>query len=431
MRRSGALALVLITVVVVRAVGGSLEIRGTALAMGLVLIAASLTGDLVAFLRLPRVTGYLLFGMLSGPFLGNLISRSMARELQLFNGLAVALIALVAGLEMDIGRLRPRLPSMLRVGGATVGVTNLGFLILFWLVWPWLGIEPDATGLAKLGMVLVLATLASCSSPSVAIAIITESRAAGLLSELVVAVVILGDLVLILLFTMSMQLVELALSGTAGEIGLFVRLMWQILGSFGFGACLGSLFALYLKYVGRETTLVLLALCAILSEVGHRLQFEPVLAALAAGFTITNVTPALAEALADAVERGSVPVLVIFFAAAGATLQLDALASIGLVAVGVAVARAFFYRVGTGLGARLSGIGPPVEGLVWMGLISQAGVTLGLSVTVAAEYPDWGLRVQTLVLALIALHQLAGPVLFRAALARAGEVGRGGLTKSG
>jgi hypothetical protein len=62
--------------------------------------------------------------------------------------------------------------------------------------------------------------------------------------------------------------------------------------------------------------------------------------------------------------------------------------------------------------------------MVWMGLVSQAGVTLGLTLIIAGEYPTWGSMVQTLVVSLIALHQLIGPVLFRSALARAGEIGR-------
>jgi hypothetical protein len=59
-----------------------------------------------------------------------------------------------------------------------------------------------------------------------------------------------------------------------------------------------------------------------------------------------------------------------------------------------------------------------------MGLVSQAGVTLGLTLIVAAEFPAWGATLQTLMVALIAIHELIGPVLFRTALAKAGEVGR-------
>jgi hypothetical protein len=70
----------------------------------------------------------------------------------------------------------------------------------------------------------------------------------------------------------------------------------------------------------------------------------------------------------------------------------------------------------------VDGVEPGPSRLAWMGFISQAGVTLGLTLILAAEYPTWGARVQTLMVALIALHQLIGPVLFRAApRARGGD----------
>jgi hypothetical protein len=112
----------------------------------------------------------------------------------------------------------------------------------------------------------------------------------------------------------------------------------------------------------------------------------------------------------------------VFFAAAGAALQLDALATIGVVAVAVSALRMLAIWATTRAGAAYARIEPEIGGLVWMGLVSQAGVTLGLVLIVAGEFPTWGVTVQTLVVALIAIHQLVGPVLFRAALARAGEI---------
>ena len=90
------------------------------------------------------------------------------------------------------------------------------------------------------------------------------------------------------------------------------------------------MFALYLRYVGREVTIALLgAVRRSLSQLGPRLHFEPLLAALAAGLVVENIAPPSGDALKDAVERGALPVLIVFFAAAGASLQLDALATIG------------------------------------------------------------------------------------------------------
>jgi Kef-type K+ transport system membrane component KefB len=268
-------------------------------------------------------------------------------------------------------------------------------------------------------------------SPTVTIAVIADSRARGPLSELVLALVVIADLALIVMFTLAMQAVRwtLGTAPTEGEdVSLLARLAWEIFGSFAFGAIVGSLFAFYLRKIGREVTIMLLALCVVLSQVGAAFHFEPLLAALAAGLVVENIAPPNGDALKDAVERGALPVLVVFFAAAGASLHLDALSSIALIAVAVSAVRFAFVRAAGVLGARVHvpGVAPEVSGLAWMGLVSQAGVTLGLTIIVSSEFPEWGARVQTLMVSLIALHELIGPVLFRLALARAGEIGKMG-----
>lgn len=425
MTRLAAFGLVLgIGYVVRHAVPAGAEAQGLAFALGLALIAATLAGEMSEKVRLPRVTGYLLFGLACGPYLANIISRTMARELQVLNGLAVALIALVAGLEIDLSTLRSRLKSLLNYSGVLLGVMYVGLVPLLWAIWPWLPVAPDVHGVPRLAMVAVSAALITSFSPTVTMAVIAESRAAGRFSELMVALVVLADLALIVAFTLAMQFVRWSLGGSEGEeVGIIVRLAWDVVGSLAFGALLGAVFALYLRFVGREVTLVLLALCVILSEAGRHFHFESVLAALSAGLVVQNIAQPQGEALREAVERGALPVLIVFFATAGASLQLDALAAIGLVALLLSAARAGAIWLGTHVATRSSGIDAEHGRLVWMGLIPQAGVTLGLAVIVANEFPEWGRPLETLIVSLIGFHQLVGPVLFRQALVRAGEVG--------
>ena len=422
MRRLAALAITLGVVWIVLNAAESVG-RSSALALGFSLIAAALSGALLERVGLPRVTGYLLFGMICGPYLLNLLTRPMARELQLINGLAVVLIAFIAGLEMNFERTRPRLVSMLKLGGVTMLVLYAGLFAAFWVTWSWLDLASGTTTLQKAAIVGVLTTVVASFSPTVTIAIVAESRASGPLTELTLAVVILADLVLILFFTLVMQFVRFSFGG-AGEVGLFVSLSWEIFGSFAFGAGVGALFALYLRYVGREVPVMLLAVCGIIAAGGYQLHLEPLLAALAAGLVVENVAPPRGDMLKHAAERGALPVLVVFFAAAGASLQLDALATIGGVALAVALLRMGLIWLGIRIGTVYAGIRREIGDLAWMGMISQAGVTLGLTLIVAGEYPTWGITIQTLTLAMIAIHQLAGPVLFRAALGRAGEIGK-------
>jgi Kef-type K+ transport system membrane component KefB len=338
------------------------------------------------------------------------------------------LIALIAGLEINVGRLRPQLRAILQLGGVTMVSLYAVLFAAFWAAWPWLGVAPELQGLHRIAVAAVLATVVASFSPTVTIALIAESRASGPLSELTLALVILADLVLILVFTLVMQGVRFAFGGGLHDVGLLAELSWAVFGSFAFGAAIGAVFALYLRYVGREIAVTLLAMCIVIAVVGAEFHLEPLLVALAAGLLVENVAPPRGDHLKEAVERGALPVLVVFFAAAGASLQLDALATIGGVALAISALRMAVIWLSSRAGARWAGIPQPVGGLVWMGLVSQAGVTLGLTLLVATEFPQWGAAVQTLVVALIALHQLAGPVLFRAALSSAGEIGQARLS---
>src|SRR5258706_5227912 len=119
--------------------------------------------------------------------------------------------------------------------------------------------------------------------PKVTAAVTTGTGARGRLSELVLAVVVLADLVLLVLFSCAMQVARAALRPDVEGPNLLVRFAWETGGAVAFGALVGALFAFYLRYVGREVTLALLAMCGLLSQVGTTQQFGPLLAAVAAG----------------------------------------------------------------------------------------------------------------------------------------------------
>lgn len=397
--------------------------RAISLGLGFALLAATVLGGIVERIGLPRLTGYLLFGIICGPYALSLITPAMASQLQIVNGLAVALIAFIAGLELNLSRLVKRLASLAVFGTATILLTFTGVLIACWVLWPWLPIAPTAGGAERISLALLTTTLIMSFSPTVTIAVIAESRARGPLSELVLALVILGDLALIFFFTLAMQFARFTTGAAADEVGLLARILWEIFGSLAFGALIGALFTLYLRSIGREVTIVLLAMCVLITGTAGLLHFESLLVALSAGIVVENIAPPRGDELRDAVENGALPVLVVFFVAAGASLQLDLLAVLGPIALGLAAVRGVSIRLGALVGARLTRLDPMLARESWKGLISQAGVTIGLATIVATEFTGVGVQIQTVVLATTAIHVIVGPILFRAALASVGEVG--------
>ena len=425
MKRALAVALIVGAMIAVRGIGpvqGG-EPRGIALALGFALVAALVTGAFLKRFRLPRLTGYLLFGLLVGPYLGNVITEAMARQLLVVTGIATTLIAFIAGLSLNLERLERRVPGAVTATVVTLGVAMTGLGLMTWLLWPWLPIVPEASGSARLMMVAVLVVIMVSFSPTMSAAVITETGSRGKLSDFVLAIVVLADLIILVLFSLTMQLARWTLSDTAADdVNLLVRLAWEIGGAIAFGCLIGALFALYLRYVGREVTLGLLIVGLVLSQVGFGQRVEPLLAAMAAGIVIANMAVSQGEKLKAAVQEGALPLLVVFFVAVGASLRLDALAVAGVAAMGLALARIGLIWIGVRTGLRAAGVRDRASDYVWTGLISQAGITLGLAATVATEFSTWGGQVQMLLVALIAIDELLGPALFRSGLVRAGEI---------
>lgn len=429
MRRLTAMTLTVVLGWVLVSYLGDGTASATALALGVALIAATIVGWLFELMHLPRLTGYLVFGLICGPYVADIITRPMARDLQLINGLAIAIIAFTAGLELSFTRLRARLRPILTMAGVTILIAFVVLFVLLFVAWPWLPIAPELAGWPRAAVVAVVTSVLVGFSPTVTIAVIAETRARGSLAELTLAVVVLADLALILLFALTMEGTRMALATADGAPAFVASLLWELPGSVAFGALIGALFALYLRWVGREVSLVLVGVCAVITGGAQLWHFDALIASIAAGIVVENVAAAEGDVMRDAIERGSTPILVLFFTAAGASLQVDALAVVGAAAVVIVGIRMLLLYGGSLVGARLAAGEPESSRMLWRGLVSQAGVTLGLTVLVATEFPDWGRRFEMLMVAIIALHELIGPILFKSALVRAGEVGRsaGGL----
>ncbi|HYN10123.1 MAG TPA: trehalose-6-phosphate synthase [Vicinamibacterales bacterium] len=423
MRRLSALAITIWLAWLVLVRLGDATASGTALGLGVALVSASIVGWLFEFLRLPRITGYLIFGLLCGPAVANLITEPMARDLRVVGGFAIGIIAFIAGLQLNFATLRPRLGAIVKLSVTTVIVSLAGMAVALFVLWRWLPFGA-LSGVERAAASALIATLLVGVSPILTTAVIAESRARGPLSTMSTAVVVSVELLVIVFFAICLQVARNAFDTQPAQgLALALSTVWVIGGSVAFGGLLGSLFALYLRYVGREITVVLLALFALFTGLGARMHFEPLLSGLAAGLVVQNVMGPAGDVLRDSIARGAMPVFVLFFAAVGASIQVDAVATLSITALAVAMLRAVLLRAGARFGARAARVDTQESHLLWRSFISTSEMTLGLTALVAAEYPGWAGQLSTLMIAVVALHELVGPIVFRATLAQLREIG--------
>ena len=214
----------------------------------------------------------------------------MARQLLVVNGVATTLIAFIAGLTLNFERLERRVAGAGVATIVTLFVAISGLAAVAWLLWPWLPIAPTAQGATKLAIIGLLVVVVVSFSPTMSAAVITETGSRGRLSDFVLAMVVLADIVVLVLFSLLMQFARAVFAeGAPDDVNMLARLAWEILGAAAVGSLIGAVFALYLRYIGKEVTLALLLVALLLSQVGAAQRVEPLLAAMAAGIVIANL----------------------------------------------------------------------------------------------------------------------------------------------
>ena len=403
---------------------GPLEARAT-LSLGFLLIAAHLGGELAQRVRLPRITGFLLTGFAVGPAWLGLVRADEVDALRFIADAAVALIAFAAGsaLTLDLLRRGRRMLARLSAGAILFPFGIVAAVVLS--VSPWFPLTVHQPFGDALAVALILGAFAAASSPSVTMALIDELDARGPFARAVLGVTVVKDVAVILLVALVLALGRPLTSAGA----LDARVLWTplvyLVGSLGAGVALGDLVARYLKIFERDTTLFLVVLAFFTAEVARLLNLEALLIALAAGFYITNFSRVEGERLMAALRRGSLPVYVVFFALAGAGLHVEALAELWPWIALLAGLRAVALRFGTLWAGRSPAVTPGLARHGWLGLISQAGVALGLAAVARRAFPEWGVSLEAVVVALIGVHEVVGPLCFRRALRLAGELSEG------
>ena len=395
---------------------------GTALACGYLLLSAFLMGSVFKSIRLPRLTGYLVTGIVVGPQVLDLVSAPMVSNLQIVNGVATALIALTAGVELDLKAMKPLMKTIswltsIAVCGTIVVISCAVFLLSDHL--------PFLQGLSTLQVAaisLVLGITMSAQSPAVVVALQSEMAADGPLTRTVLGVVVLSDLLVIILFAVVSSLAKSSLGSQTDAWHTAGALAWEIFGSVLIGFCIGMIISVYLRFVQGRAALFVLAAAFLLAEVGQRIDLDPLLLALAAGVFIRNVTTD-GERLQQEIEASSLPVYVVFFAVTGATVHMRELVVIGIPAIILVLARAGAFL---GLGRMATNIANApevVKKYVGLGLLPQAGLALALALLFVKTFPRFGAGASALVFGGVAINEVLAPVLYRFALVKSGEAG--------
>ncbi|MDA0214025.1 MAG: cation:proton antiporter [Planctomycetota bacterium] len=385
----------------------------TTLLLGVIILGSWLSGRLIRRIGLPPITGQLLFGVLVGPSFWSwlnrpelsLINASQLVSLQGPESLAVIMIGLVAGAEIDWPFLRDRLRVITALAAGQMGFVCIAVgLVAF----AFLNSIPQA---------IIVATIAATSSSAVSVALLREMRHPTEFARLLLATTVAKDLFLVVAFSIVLFVIAATSSSTHIHQAWY-WIMLHLAGSIGVGIALAFPLRWALARIERRMTAVVIVTAIFLAIFCSTIGIAPLITALTLGYTARNIAPIVTSSFFATARRLFLAVCCVFFAAAGAHLDLSALVANWGVVFAISAVRFAGIWTGATIAAGTNGLSPTATRWAWAGFIPQAGISLALAAQIAVEFPNekWASSLATIVIACITLNEMIGPILMRIAL---------------
>lgn len=386
--------------------------QNTLFYLALILFSGLILGRAVKLIRLPNVTGYLIAGLIIGPYGFRLISANMVGDLELISEMALAFIAFTIGSEFKLSYIK-RVGMMPIVIAIFEGLTA-SVLVTLALVLAGVDIE----------IALLLGAIASATAPAATVMVIKQYRTKGPVTETLLGVVALDDAVALILFGFASAIVTAMSSpGTASLTMTIVYSILEIVGSCAVGFLLGFLFTLPLRYFKKSSNrlIILTGFIFLGAALANMMGLSPLLLCMCIGAMLVNGSPDAMEVfkLTDSVTP---PIFLMFFVVSGMNLNLTILPQIGLIGMIYIVVRVIGKISGAYIGSRLMKAPSVVRKYLGLSLIPQAGVAIGLALITARILPQYAETIQAVILGATFVYELIGPVTTKVSLQKAGEI---------
>ncbi len=379
------------------------------LSVGMVILLGLLGGKLSHRFKIPRVTGYMLTGLIFGPSVLGMISSSTLLQINMINEIALGMILFAIGGEIELHHLRSMGKKVIFVALAE----SFGAFILVFLV------SMLLTGDA--GLALLLGSISMATAPGVTLLVTREYRARGPLTDTLLTVVALNNIICLIVFRISFAI----FSFSTGEpiLSTLLLLGKELVFAIVLGAAVGAVITFWEQWIDDLSELLLVIVGGLLCGIGlaKTIGISPLMVCLIIG-AVTNNLSMMHRLVYAELRQTEMPFYIAFFVLSGASLHLGGLAYLGILGIAYLLARPAGKFIGSYLATKRYGAEPVVRKYLGMGLIPQAGVAIGMTMTVAEARPEMGYIIGTVVLSSVIVYEGIGPFLTEMALARAGEI---------
>ncbi len=376
------------------------------------MIAGLLLTRIVKLVHLPNVTGYLIAGLLIGPYCLNILHKDALAGLDILTEMALGFIAFSIGGEFKLSNIKA-------IGTRAIVITlfqAFGAVILVDLVLCLCGFDVPLS--------ITLGAIATATAPAATLMVVRQYRAKGGLTNTLLPVVAMDDAVGLMVFSISLAVANALSSGQAATFQAMVLTpVLEIILSLAIGGALGLIVAFAMRFFHSKGNRLGICIAAVLLGVAIAKSYalSDLLLCMALGATVVNLRNDALEIL-DNTDAWTPPLFMLFFVISGAELDLAVLPTVGILGVIYLVTRSLGKYFGAWLGATVTKASPNIRKYLGITLLPQAGVAIGMAQIVITSLPQYGAQIQAVVLCATLIYELVGPVLTKIALTKAGEI---------
>ena len=401
--------------------------------LAVALVGGLLMSRLTKLVHLPAVTGYLVAGLLMGPYVLGAIgvpglgfnSLDQVGGMSIVTQTALGFIAFTIGNEFRLSQLKATGAKAITIGILQAVITTVVVDIVLIVLSLCL---PD---IISIPCAITLGAIASATAPAATLMVVRQYKADGPLTRLLMLVVAIDDAVGLLLFSVSFGIATALAHGQVSVLAVVVEPIVEIVLSLGLGAAMGWLLNWVEQFFHSRSKRMTISVAFVLLTVGlSMLEFQvgPIhcgfsllLVCMMTGTIFCNICDT-SEELMNRIESWTTPVNVLFFVLSGAELDLEILSHPVTILVGVIyiIARSAGKYFGANLSCRMTNQPKPITDNLGITLLPQAGVALGMALT-AATLPD-GALARNVVLFAVLVYELVGPALTKRSLLAVGEI---------
>ncbi len=385
-------------------------------------------------LGLPSVTGYLVAGILIGPyFLGRLgidglgfTSVANVKEFEIISNVALGFIAFAIGNEFRLSQLKQlgKTATFIGIFQALVATLLVDAVLI--------GIHFIVGEKLPLSMAITLGAIAAATAPAATLMVVRQYKAKGRLTDLLLPIVAIDDAVGLIIFAVSFGIAKAIEHGQFSLTAIILEPVIEIVASLLLGCIMGMLFSLFERFFSSNSKRLCLSITCVIFTValsmvkfeigGVHIGFSTLLVCMMLGTIFCNICDFSPEIM-EKTDKWTVPLFTLFFVLSGAELELSVFTDIVIIGIGAAyiISRSLGKYFGAYASAKVMKCDEKTTKYLGITLLPQAGVALGMSVT-SMELGEVGTMIRNIVLFSVLVYELVGPVLTKIALTKAGNI---------